>query len=263
MKIRVIQWNIRHNCKADLISSYLASCIGDTPTVVCLNEVTESTFETIGQELDQMRSDFSLRHREPGRYEGAERALGVAVFANTDYDLETELIWRAVFPERSMVFSARFESVRVRVAAFHSLTGVGYKKAKASNFAAIADFLSHNTDIDFVCCDANEPMVDSVDLAKREFWAKNGDKGKMASFILGPDAVHGLSDSLVVSLTNKGGHEDRNPLRVSHRTRNIPRRYDHILHSDRWGVESVEYDYDGAIAASSDHAAVIADFLLK
>jgi hypothetical protein len=146
-----------------------------------------------------------------------------------------------------------FDKNKLSILNFHSLTGVGYKNAKGSNFASIAEFLHSKIDLDFFCCDANEPKIDSFESDKLEFWEHNG-RGRFASLIFGNDKVHQLIDAVTSS------PEIFKELPVSYYTRNIPRRYDHIYRSDKWTTKKLIFDYDNSKSANSDHAILVGDF---
>lgn len=260
MYIRIIQWNVSSSCNPVSISSFLQShLINDTPTIICLQEVTPNIHQVISSHLSPSFNIYSLNLRPKGKREGRNRSLGIEILGfNLAFEY-SDLIHRSVFPERTLDVTCSSEKKKIRVVSFHSLTGVDYKKAKSSNFATLADHLEENADIDFLCFDANEPKVDSLYPEKRVFY-DNRDKGKNASLILGKDSVHHLQDTFVTFLSATGQQEDKNPLAVSFMTEHIPRRYDYIYSLPRWLVRKVAYKYDEALNATSDHAIVIGDF---
>lgn len=255
--IRVVQWNISTGAKSSLVAAFLQEHLAaDRPTVVCLNEVLESAFAALRDELEPTASVFSLELREPGRHEGRNRRMGIAVLSFGSEITDFRLLDRTVFPERSLRVELDVAGTRVRVCAFHSLTGVGYKNAKASNFMTIADHLEADTELDFLCFDANEPKTDARDEAQLEFWDGNGDRGRGASLIMGPDRPHHLTDSY----RSFQQHPDiLEPLPETHLTRGNPRRYDYVFTAPWWSVTSIDHPFEASVAASSDHSAVIVD----
>jgi len=257
MRVRVVQWNIRMNSDARSISERLRLAT-QSPTILHLQEVSESAFAALCEHLDPDGCSFSLDHRPPGKNEGRNRRMGVATLTFGAGIVEAFLVKRSVFPERTLVAEIEILGWKVRTINFHSLTGVDYKKAKSSNFASIADFVESEI-IDFLCCDANEPKTDSMLEAEVEFF-DNRDKGRCAAMLFGCDARHGLLDSYKTHLRSTGAEVKTSPLATSYLVAGRPRRYDHIFHSPRWQVEAMSYDYDSAIRASSDHAVVVADF---
>jgi endonuclease/exonuclease/phosphatase family metal-dependent hydrolase len=261
MKLRIVQWNISTMSRLEAIADFLGERIGQGPTIVCLEEVKRSDYDTLRSLRNLTSSCFSLDLRKPGGNEGDERKMGIAVFSFGLPIISPELLDRTVFPERTLSVLLHGVFGPIRVVAFHSLTGVGYRKAKASNFASVADYLQqHRTELDFLCFDANEPWHDDIDPAKLVFWPH----GKTAALIMGSEKVHDLSDSYVEHLRSTGHIDNvRDPLTVSHVTRGTPRRYDYIMQSRRWKVVNCSYPYDESIAATSDHSAVIADYELR
>jgi len=257
MKIRIVQWNIRINCDVDAISERIRTAKKNS-SIVHLQEVSESAFEILCKKLDPDGCAFSLIHRPPGRNEGKNRKMGVATLTFGSEIVDEFLIERSIFPERALVTEIEIDNAKVRTLNFHSLTGVDYKKAKSSNFASIADFLESD-DLDFMCCDANEPKVDSMLETEVEFF-DNRDKGRCAAMIFGSNSRHALLDSYKTHLQAVGAEVKASPLATSYLAAGQPRRYDHIFHAPRWKVIAMSYDYDSAIKASSDHAIVIADF---
>ena len=243
------------------IADFIRERSGQEHVLVCLDEVKRSSYDKLVDSLKPQSSCFSLDLRMPGKNEGKERGTGVAVLGFGLSIVSFELMERTVFPERTLFVLLGGSFGPIRVAAFHSLTGVGYRKAKASNFASIADYLQlHGAELDFLCFDANEPWHDDIDPTKLVFWPR----GKTAGLIMGREKVHDLSDSYVEHLRSTGHIDNaRDPLTVSHITQGTPRRYDYIMQSRRWTVVNCSYPYDESVAASSDHSAVIADFELR
>jgi len=262
VSLRVVQWNISVMLsRPGAIANFIEERIGQGPAIVCVEEVKRSAYDTLRSLRNLTSSCFSLDLREPGGNEGDERKMGIAVFSFGLPIISPELLNRTVFPERTLSVLLHGVFGPIRVVAFHSLTGVGYRKAKASNFASIADYLQeHRAELDFLCFDANEPQHDSMDVNKLVFWPR----GKTATLIMGSEKVHDLSDSYVEHLRSTGHIDNvQDPFTVSHVTRGTPRRYDYIMHSRRWTVVNCSYPYAESVAATSDHSAVIADFELR
>ena len=257
MGVRVVQWNMRINSDAHAISERVRMATR-SPTIVHLQEVSQSALATLSEQLDPDGIGFSLVHRPPGENEGRNRRMGVATLTFGAEIVGAFLVERSVFPERTLVAEIEILGSKVRTLNFHSLTGVDYKKAKSSNFASIADFLESD-DLDFLCCDANEPKTDSMIESEVEFF-DNGDRGRCAAKVFGCDSRHGLLDSYKAYLRSSGSEVKTSPLATSHVVAGRPRRYDHVFHAPRWQVEVMRYDYESAVRASSDHAIVVADF---
>ena len=139
---------------------------------------------------------------------------------------------------------------------------LGY--GSSAQFLAIADFLNERQ-FDFLCFDINEPKLDSYDISKLEFFDQKGDKGKAASYILGENKAHGLSDAFRQYISEKKNeYLNKSPLETSFIvTGGIEKRYDYIFSSNNWEVNNLEYLYKEAIFAGSDHAMVIGEFNLN
>jgi hypothetical protein len=259
MEFCVIQWNISYNSNILKIASLLKLHI-KRRTLVQLQEVTRGHFEFLILELNPTDSCFSLNYRTPGHYEGKNRKLGVATFVFHGKIKRAELLERSLFPERALFCEMKFGNHSIKSLNFHSLTGVGYRHGKASNFASIADFLATN-ELDFFSCDANEPMIDSVDLSDVKFF-DNGDKGNCAALLFGLHRVHLLSDSWRSFNASEKNPADIPPISYII-NKKIKKRYDFIFAADHFTANNVRYLLHESQLATSDHALVIADFVLR
>ena len=229
MKMRIIQWNISYNSKSEILYEFLSKRINEL-TIVCLQEVSENQNKKLLNLLKPTDHAYSLEMRKPGTYEGENCRMGVSTYIFGGAIIEKSLIDRSLFPERTLVTKLNFSGRSISILNFHSLTGVGYKKGKASNFASIADFISSNA-LDFFSCDANEPKIDSLYYENLKFF-DNGDKGRNASLIFGVDRVHDLSDSYRQYVSCQGDQVNHDPMAVSHIiAKRYRRRYDHIFSS--------------------------------
>ena len=257
MQIRVIQWNISVKSQISKVIEFIGKNITDK-CLVNLQEVTEDSFKQLEKSLTD-NAAFSLDYRIPGVYEGRNRKMGVATLLFGGSIERASLLDRSVFPERTLITEVKMGERIVRNFAFHSLTGVDYKKAKSSNFASIATFLASNGDIDFFSCDANEPKKDSIHDGQLEFY-DNRDKGRNASLLFGKDKVHGLTDSYKeCSKRTVRNLSDG----FTYITGKVRRRYDHVYHNPKWKVVFAESLYQESTEASSDHAMVICDYSMK
>ena len=196
---------------------------------------------------------FSLDHRKPGLFDARNRKMGVLTLVFGGLIKESKVLERTIFPDRTLYSKLKLKGRDISILNFHSLTGVGYKNAKGNNFASIAEFLHTTKDLDFFCCDANEPNIDSFDINEVEFWWPKGN-GKFASLIFGNNKVHHLKDPVHIS------PNFFEKLPVSYFTGNTPRRYDYIYISDNWITKSFKFYYEESKIASSDHAIVIGKF---
>lgn len=277
-KLRVISWNLSFKGNIETKIKYLESVIKETDAPVCiaLQEVQEKDYHYLNNEDMFKQKSFSLNFRKRGKYEGKNRELGCFIATVGPLQLNSSsLIDRVPFPERTLYGEVISKDVSFILLCCHSLTGVDYKKAKAAQFASIADFLySHKEEVMICCLDANEPEIDHYDLSLSKFFQKNGDKGKCASLILGANSIHKLEDAYRIWLRENESEfnrikeiQENNPENL----RKIPlatshivngggkKRYDYIMIPSHWKVKHIEYRYEEAIDAGSDHAIVIAD----
>lgn len=252
LKLKLLQWNISNRCKIDKIADFILSNI-DGHTIICLQEVIASHKNRLIEHLAPSDYAYSLDYREPGCFDGNNRKMGVLTLLFGGKVEEAKVLDRCLFPDRTLYTNMMIGEESVSILNFHSITGVSYKVAKGSNFASIAEFLYEKEELDFFCCDANEPDVDSFDVNEVKFWNPNGN-GREASLIFGKDTVHHLSDP--VQCDDLGFEA----LPFSYMTGKIPRRYDFIYKSDRWATKSFNFYYNESVEASSDHAMVVGVF---
>jgi hypothetical protein len=266
--LRVMQWNIHMTGQVEGKAKLIKEEVGQGPAIVCLEEVYPSPYKYLCDhlDLDPQHSSFSLKRGDGGASTGSGRSLGVAVLAFGLPIIDSELVVPSVKPERTLSVLLDGDFGRIRVVAFHSLTGVRYHEVKATNFSFIAEYLrAHRPELDFLCFDGNEPSEDSVDADKLVFGPRKGKWVNTMPLIMGPDRVHDLTDSYVGYLRNTGqAGTKRNPLAVSYRRTGSGEemRYDYIMHASKWQVLDCKYPYKESTDAGSDHSAVIADYEL-
>jgi hypothetical protein len=249
MKIQIIQWNIKINSNPKMILAYIKEKM-EYYSIINLQEVSRNNYEILKNEL-KLDCSYSLDLRVPGKYEGRNRQMGVMTMINNGSIINTHLIEKSVFPERTLVTSLKLSNLILTNLTFHSLTGVDYKKAKSSNFASIASYFPENK-IDIMTCDANEPNIESVNEDEIIFF-DNRDKGKMACLLFGKDKIHDLVDTykyftLAESRILLNGY--------THIVGGNKKRYDYIYCKNNWKVISSEVTYEASIKASSDHGMV-------
>lgn len=280
--IRIISWNLSYMGEAlkkiETLQSVISKTSNSQPYVICLQEVTEKSYSYLSKIKEFNNHIFSLNIRKPGKMEGQNRKLGCMIIIPKELKFNNSfLINRSLFPERALVAEIIYEEKTFQAISFHSLTGVGYKKAKSANFATIADYLnSRKGKPTILCCDLNEPKIDHIDINSNVYFNQGGDKGKYAELILNPKGIHNLKDSFRMWLRKNEPDYNRikerqestdkieySPLILSHKVRNTySKRYDYIMVSPEFKVKSINYDYATGVAGGSDHAILTGKFEL-
>ena len=156
-----------------------------------------------------------------------------------------------------MIDTDNISKVIIKNLSFHSLTGCDYKKAKSSNFASIASFL-HNNSLNVMTFDANEPDIDSVNENEIVFFKTNDGTDKNATLLLGDNKVHDLKDGWreIIRKENRS-FEDGYTFIIRG---NKKKRYDYIFADKSWKITDFKVLYEKSLAATSDHAMLIADY---
>lgn len=264
--------------KVETLQSVISKINNSRPFVICLQEVTEKSYTYLSKIKEFNNHIFSMNIRKPGKLEGQNRKLGCMIIISKELKFDNSfLINRSLFPERALVTEIVYGEKSFQAISFHSLTGVGYKKAKSANFAAIADYLnSRKEKPTILCCDLNEPKIDHFDINRNVYFNQGGDKGKYAKLILNPKGIHNLRDSFRLWLKRNEPEYSRikkrqestdeieySPLILSHKVRNTyAKRYDYIMVSPEFEVQSINYDYNAGIEGGSDHAILIGNYEL-
>ena len=256
--MRIIHWNISYNCQKEKVAAFISEQISDGSTIICLQEVTESSYKCISESLPSGCSAvYSLDYRKPGKYDGKNRHLGVMIIVPESMAIvESGVIDRVIFPDRTAYAKVAYKGAEYKILSLHSITGCAYGKAKSTQFYAFAEAIEA-LQPDIVTFDANEPAKDHYDIAQMEFF-DNGDKGDGAKTFFSSLASSGLSDAFAVHY-DKSQFIDGEPLATSHIIHGkFHRRYDFtFVNASRLPVSSCEYMYDKGCELTSDHAIII------
>lgn len=262
--MRLILWNISYlnniNPKIELLNNLITH-----NTNIVLLEVMPSAYKEIKDKFSNTHNlYYSLDLRTPSKFDGKNRQLGVLLLiAKTFNSKNFNVLNRTPFPDRTGVINFEINKSSFRLFGLHSLTGSGYKKTKSSQFLSFTEAVDKYKP-DIVMIDANEPKVDAIDFNDNVYF-NNQDRGKGAHTFFKEMVKNNLIDSFRVGkIFNEG------PLEISYITHQTKRndeylkRYDHIyINTDKFIVNNVEYLYEEAITAGSDHALVICDIEQK
>ena len=256
-KIQVVNWNIsymgNHESKLDFLFSVLRNNY-----CVLLQEVKPHVCEYIKSKFQDNTVIYSLDYRPPSKFDSDARKLGVMIILSKNISVkESGVIERNVFPDRTLYATVDIGGKELKLLALHSITGCSYYRAKSAQYDSFAEFIDTYSP-DIIGIDANEPQIDSFDIEKMKFF----DNGKGAQIFFHEVKSKDLCDSFVKH-KKIAECEEGKPIAVSH---NVKRkgvvRYDFLFSNNKFEISSCEYLYDEAINAGSDHAAIVAEFLI-
>jgi endonuclease/exonuclease/phosphatase family metal-dependent hydrolase len=179
-------------------------------------------------------------------------------------------------PEKVMAGWFDLGGQRTTVVSYHAPAGVTHGINKPRQAVQVARWIASIEGPVVLAGDFNTPNFDpSDDHLVRTHWHTGGDNldGEPGDDLLvGPEPLHTLRDALRTHLATRPecveairSERPEGPLEVSYRTSDSDEgrfRFDAIWLSPHFAVKSVEYHYDAAVAAGTDHALVIADIEL-
>ncbi len=251
--MRFINWNISYAGDTESKFKYLQTVI-TKDTCVMLQEVKPYAYEYIKELLqNDYHLFYSLNYRKPSKFDSDARKLGVLIIIHKSFQVEDSgVIERSPFPDRTMYIKFNCENKSIKVLVLHSLTGCGYYRTKSVQYDSFAEFID-DFQPDIIGIDANEPQIDHYDIKQMEFF----DNGPGAKHFFDKIVEIDLVDSFVKH-NNIVTCEPGVPLTKSHNIRRKGAvRYDFIFVKNRYEVDAMNYYYDDAINAGSDHALLI------
>lgn len=266
MKFRFASWNVNQR---RLTGGHLSLVRDLCADVVALQEVSAHFHAALAAAAVYSWSACSLELRPCLQGEGRSRRLGCAVFGGHPFRLvEASLVPGLVFPERTLVASLEAGERRVTACSFHTPPGASWGEVKPQTLKAIARWLPSQPVPLVFGIDANTPKTDHPDIFRNEWWWDD------EPLLLGPAPLHGLKDALRLyldahpeALAHAVAVRPNGPLAVSHvrgkRRKRTECRYDFIYVSPDIRVLRVDYVFDEAIRAVSDHALVVAELELR
>ena len=266
--MKVIHWNISYSSDKEKVLGTLSRLVKDEDAIVCLQEVQPSVKDFLVGKLQGWGGTkgapyaYSLDYRQPGKYDGKNRKLGVLILCPASmYIIDSGVFNRTPFPDRTLWAEVLYQGEVIKVASLHSITGCAYAKAKSTQYFSFAEAIGEfNPDI--VTIDANEPEVDHWDITQAKFY-DNKDKGEGAkTFFTNLDLNH-MVDTYVPHF-NHDDFELGKPLTPSVKVnRKGYCRYDFIFASEPgFDFGSCEYLYQAGLDGTSDHAVVVAELEL-
>lgn len=169
---------------------------------------------------------------------------------------------RSLMPDRTLWADLHVEGQDMRVFGLHSITGCDHVMAKSYQFLSYAEAVDEMRP-DIVDIDANEPRIDGYSAEEMTFFKQRSRDNGAPTFFRTLEEC-GLRDSLIRNVDTSRPIEGR-CITCSHviRSNKDKVRYDFVyLNGSRFIDYSCRYDYDGAVKAGSDHAAITVDMKL-
>ncbi|MBE6007761.1 MAG: hypothetical protein E7235_01020 [Lachnospiraceae bacterium] len=259
--MKIINWNISWLNSIETKAEYLLDKVGSEPFIIILQEVKIKAYEYLKETFkDTGNIEYSLNYRVPGKYDNDSRKLGVAIITSKDMKVRyANTLNRTIMPDRTLFLELEYNGQILRVIGLHSVTGVHHLKAKELQYFGFAEAIDEFKP-DIVGIDANEPQTDHYDISRMEFF-DNYCKGKGCQSFFNAMVSNGLSDSFV-KYYDVDSYIQGQPLTTSYiiKRGNKKVRYDFIfINEEKLPTYKCLYDYKGAVAAGSDHAAIIVE----
>lgn len=259
--MRIINWNLSWSNAIANKAYYLRSLIEGKSFVVILQEVKLFCYESLKNYLGDIANiEYSLHYRVPGKFDTDSRKLGVAVLVSKNLQItNVQVLSRALMPDRTLLVDIEYNGTPLRILGLHSITGCHYLKAKEIQYYSFAEAVDEYKP-DVIGIDANEPQYDHYEISKMKFF-DNYNNGNGCKTFFETIQSNGIVDSFVKDY-NIEEFVDGEYLKTSHiiKRGNKKVRYDFLfVNNTRITNYHCMYDYDNAIRAGSDHAAVIVD----
>lgn len=257
--MKILNWNISWANDVTPKIEYLRKQLLSETFIVILQEVKPYAYNALKENLsDIAQIEYSLSYRVPGKYDTDSRKLGIAILLSNDIVIKNvNVLNRAIMPDRTLMLDVICNNIPLRVLGLHSITGCQHLKAKEIQYFSFAEAIdTYKPDI--VGIDANEPQIDHYDISQMKFF-DNGQKGNGCKTFFEALKQNSLVDAFVKNY-DKDKFIEGEYLTTSHiiKRGNKKVRYDFLFINNEKFVEySCEYEYDDAVRAGSDHAAII------
>lgn len=262
-RLRVVDWNINGFGRLRGQARLLADLDWDVCT---LQEVTDATWP----ELRDLAEDGAISLDSMPALAGAPPRYHSAVLVRGGVRLTGARTLRDIpSPERSLVADLITQHGQAFVvASLAAPPGTSWGDAgKGRQISRIAAWLKERTKPTVVGMDANGPKFERLRLPDTEWWNVH------EPVLFGEERDHDLRDVFREYVSTDPARWDAvestypdGPLAISYDRgkggRSVPCRYDVILASPEFHVDQVDYLYDDAIAAGSDHGLVDAHLTL-
>lgn len=257
--LKIIDWNISWCNDIENKIKYLKQITLDCPFIIILQEVKVNAYEALEKAfLGIANIEYSLKYRVPGKFDTDSRKLGIAILTSKGIKvIDANVLERSLMPDRTLMMDIEYKQQKMRVLGLHSITGCQHGKAKSIQYFAFAEAIEEFKP-DIVGIDANEPELDHYDVSKMEFF-DNYDKGKGCKTFFETMNNHFLEDAYVRNYDINAyieGEYLTTSFVIQRNRKNV--RYDFLfVNKGKFENYDCVYDYEGAINAGSDHAAII------
>ncbi len=263
MRIRFLDWNINGFTAVEAKGELLAEMRWD---VCALQEVTRDAWTSLLRLVEPADAGVAFDHMP--RLEGKHPVYHTALLVREPFQLhEVDVLHDVPSPERTLQAAVIGGGARFTVASLAAPPGVSWGNAKCRQDERIAAWCVDRRGPLVFGMDANTPKWDRHELADTEWWKDR------EAVMFGVDRPHDLRDVYREHLRQNPeeweairGERPDGPLAISYDRGNsknpVACRYDVIFASPEFEVDHVEYRYDQAIDAGSDHALVMAELRL-
>ena len=258
MKFTFATWNVNYQKFKESHFNFLGEI---NPDILALQEVHPDFFKKLSSSNLFSNSHYTLGYIQ----HDVRPSKPCAILSSSDIRLRNpSLIPDLPFPEKCVIVNAELDASVIKVCSFHTPPGVAVKELKPLSHMILAEWLKKRDHPVILGIDANTPGVDHPNLAENVWYWEDEPK------LLGEERIHDLRDAFRDYLSNKPDlleaikqSRPKGPLAVSHITGKgytpTERRYDFIFVSPDIRVKKVDYIFEEACAAGSDHALVYAE----
>jgi len=264
MIFKFASWNVNYRRLEDTHLTFLKKF---QPDILALQEVSTHFFTKLSASnlFSNYYCSLDYNYIKRGADSSRPRKRGCAVLSSEDFRLrKPQLILDLPYPEKCLILDVELDATVIKVCGFHTPPGVSVKELKPLSHMVLAEWLKTRDHSVVLGIDANAPDVDHPELEENVWYWDDEQK------LLGEQRIHDLRDAFRDYLIgNPDIYETivqsrpKGPLAVSHITgkghKPKKRRYDFIFVTPDIKVKKVEYLFEEACAAGSDHALVYAE----
>lgn len=278
-RVRVATWNLynRGPVAAQDLGALLKHCDVD---LLLAQEFNQSSRDALAESAGFMWVRTAFDAGAPTEHIGSGRRRVTAIAGRGAPPDRVGVLGQLPLPERLVVGSVDTPIGQLMLASYHAPPGVSWGAIKVRHAHGLLEWVNATPGLLVVGADANTPEVDHPDRDRvRTHWHTGqrrlgGQPGDDVMFGGNPghrldDAYRRWLDDHPAELEQIRAERPDGPLAISYRTGKrraslgSPRRFDALWVSPEVEVVTIEYHYEAAIAAGSDHALVVATLTSK